>query len=181
MCVYCLMAFMFPVAQPTGSEKLDWLAVYGTGGSFLWWGVAGGRCVTQNFLSHELESFGKQLIGEGSAVRRHLGGWGAVPSLTSQEERLKKELRVKLELAKFLQDTIEEMALKNKAAKGSATKDFSVFFQKVLWRFVPVAGPVVPGAGQQLGPLPSREAPLVALPPFHCTVRVGFRAGAGGL
>ncbi|KAM5271285.1 mitochondrial proton/calcium exchanger protein [Ctenodactylus gundi] len=48
-----------------------------------------------------------------------------------KEERLKKELRVKLELAKFLQDTIEEMALKNKAAKGSATRDFSVFFQKI--------------------------------------------------
>nr|XP_019568072.1 PREDICTED: LETM1 and EF-hand domain-containing protein 1, mitochondrial isoform X2 [Rhinolophus sinicus] len=48
-----------------------------------------------------------------------------------KEERLKKELRVKLELAKFLQDTIEEMALKNKAAKGSATKDFSMFFQKI--------------------------------------------------
>lgn len=61
-------------------------------------------------------------------------GWAgrgtAAPS-APQEERLKKELRVKLELAKFLQDTIEEMALKNKAAKGSATKDFSVFFQKV--------------------------------------------------
>ncbi|XP_045849259.1 mitochondrial proton/calcium exchanger protein isoform X1 [Meles meles] len=48
-----------------------------------------------------------------------------------KEERLKKELRVKLELAKFLQDTIEEMALKNKASKGNATKDFSVFFQKI--------------------------------------------------
>lgn len=48
-----------------------------------------------------------------------------------QEERLKKELRVKLELAKFLQDTLEEMALKNKAAKGNATRDFSLFFQKV--------------------------------------------------
>ncbi|XP_063086385.1 mitochondrial proton/calcium exchanger protein isoform X3 [Cavia porcellus] len=48
-----------------------------------------------------------------------------------KEERLKKELRVKLELAKFLQDTIEEMALKNKAAKGSATQDFSAFFQKI--------------------------------------------------
>lgn len=57
---------------------------------------------------------------------------GSALSLTLQEERLKKELRVKLELAKFLQDTIEEMALKNKAAKGNATKDFSVFFQKVL-------------------------------------------------
>ncbi|XP_023975162.1 mitochondrial proton/calcium exchanger protein isoform X2 [Physeter macrocephalus] len=48
-----------------------------------------------------------------------------------KEERLKKQLRVKLELAKFLQDTIEEMALKNKAAKGNATKDFSAFFQKI--------------------------------------------------
>ncbi|XP_050752614.1 mitochondrial proton/calcium exchanger protein isoform X2 [Gymnogyps californianus] len=50
---------------------------------------------------------------------------------SKKEERLKKELRVKLELAKFLQDTIEEMALKNKAAKGNATKDFSTFFQKI--------------------------------------------------
>ncbi|NXW40978.1 LETM1 protein, partial [Nyctiprogne leucopyga] len=50
---------------------------------------------------------------------------------SKKEERLKKELRVKLELAKFLQDTIEEMALKNKAAKGNVTKDFSTFFQKV--------------------------------------------------
>ncbi|ELW62379.1 LETM1 and EF-hand domain-containing protein 1, mitochondrial [Tupaia chinensis] len=48
-----------------------------------------------------------------------------------KEERLKKKLRAKLELAKFLQDTIEEMALKNKAAQGSAAKDFSVFFQKI--------------------------------------------------
>lgn len=76
----------------------------------------------------------RALVAGAAPSRRRLGagGWGAVPSLTSQEERLKKELRVKLELAKFLQDTIEEMALKNKAAKGSATKDFSVFFQKVL-------------------------------------------------
>lgn len=51
--------------------------------------------------------------------------------VVKQEERLKKELRVKLEVAKFLQDTIEEMALKNKAAKGNVTKDFSMFFQKV--------------------------------------------------
>lgn len=41
------------------------------------------------------------------------------------------ELRVKLEVAKFLQDTIEEIALKNKAAKGNVTKDFSTFFQKI--------------------------------------------------
>ncbi|KAG8542813.1 hypothetical protein GDO81_026080 [Engystomops pustulosus] len=50
---------------------------------------------------------------------------------SKKEERLKKELRVKLELAKFLQDTIEEMALRNKAAKGNVTEEFSNFFQKI--------------------------------------------------
>ncbi|XP_063780876.1 mitochondrial proton/calcium exchanger protein isoform X2 [Pseudophryne corroboree] len=50
---------------------------------------------------------------------------------SKKEERLKKELRVKLELAKFLQDTIEELALRNKAAKGDATTEFSTFFQKI--------------------------------------------------
>ncbi|XP_069833398.1 mitochondrial proton/calcium exchanger protein isoform X2 [Dendropsophus ebraccatus] len=50
---------------------------------------------------------------------------------SKKEERLKKELRVKLELAKFLQDTIEEMALRNKAAKGNVTAEFSSFFQKI--------------------------------------------------
>ncbi|XP_075713105.1 mitochondrial proton/calcium exchanger protein isoform X2 [Rhinoderma darwinii] len=50
---------------------------------------------------------------------------------SKKEERLKKELRVKLELAKFLQDTIEEMALRNKAAKGNVTAEFSTFFQKI--------------------------------------------------
>uniref|UniRef100_A0A8D2E1F1 Mitochondrial proton/calcium exchanger protein n=1 Tax=Sciurus vulgaris TaxID=55149 RepID=A0A8D2E1F1_SCIVU len=48
-----------------------------------------------------------------------------------KEERLKKKLRVKLELAKFLQDTAEEMASRNKAANGSTAKDFSQFFQKI--------------------------------------------------
>lgn len=49
----------------------------------------------------------------------------------TQEERLKTELRVKLEMAKFLQDTIEEIALRNKAAQGNVTEEFSTFFQKV--------------------------------------------------
>ncbi|XP_048649170.1 mitochondrial proton/calcium exchanger protein-like [Marmota marmota marmota] len=48
-----------------------------------------------------------------------------------KEEKLKKKLRVKLELAKFLQDTAEEMASRNKAATGSTAKDFSQFFQKI--------------------------------------------------
>ncbi|KAJ8281436.1 hypothetical protein GJAV_G00067670 [Gymnothorax javanicus] len=50
---------------------------------------------------------------------------------SKKEERLKKELRVKLEMAKFLQDTVEEIALRNKAAKGNVTEEFSTFFQKI--------------------------------------------------
>ncbi|XP_070698847.1 mitochondrial proton/calcium exchanger protein isoform X2 [Pempheris klunzingeri] len=50
---------------------------------------------------------------------------------SKKEERLKMELRVKLEMAKFLQDTIEEIALRNKAAQGNVTEEFSTFFQKI--------------------------------------------------
>ncbi|XP_076002739.1 mitochondrial proton/calcium exchanger protein isoform X2 [Genypterus blacodes] len=50
---------------------------------------------------------------------------------SKKEERLKKELRVKLEMAKFLQDTIEEIALRNKAAQENVTEEFSTFFQKI--------------------------------------------------
>ncbi|XP_051784354.1 mitochondrial proton/calcium exchanger protein isoform X1 [Erpetoichthys calabaricus] len=50
---------------------------------------------------------------------------------SKKEERLKKELRVKLEMAKFLQDTIEEIALRNKAAKEHVSVEFSSFFQKI--------------------------------------------------
>ncbi|XP_017295081.1 mitochondrial proton/calcium exchanger protein isoform X2 [Kryptolebias marmoratus] len=50
---------------------------------------------------------------------------------SKKEERLKKELRVKLEMAKFLQDTIEEIALRNKAAKSDVTEEFSTFFQTI--------------------------------------------------
>ncbi|XP_040916123.1 mitochondrial proton/calcium exchanger protein isoform X2 [Toxotes jaculatrix] len=50
---------------------------------------------------------------------------------SKKEERLKKELRVKLEMAKFLQDTIEEIALRNKVAQDSVTEEFSTFFQKI--------------------------------------------------
>lgn len=63
-----------------------------------------------------------------------------MPSLTSQEERLKKELRVQVELAKFLQDTIRGDGPEARLREGSATKDFSVFFQGVLWCCVPWLG-----------------------------------------
>nr|XP_032799861.1 mitochondrial proton/calcium exchanger protein-like [Petromyzon marinus] len=52
-------------------------------------------------------------------------------SSSTKEERLKKELRGKLEMAKFLQDTIEEIAVRNKAATESSTLEFSAFFQKI--------------------------------------------------
>uniref|UniRef100_A0A8C4N7V2 Leucine zipper-EF-hand containing transmembrane protein 1 n=1 Tax=Eptatretus burgeri TaxID=7764 RepID=A0A8C4N7V2_EPTBU len=50
---------------------------------------------------------------------------------SKKEERLKKELRVKLDMAKFLQDTIEEIALTKRTAKDTSATEFSQFFQKV--------------------------------------------------
>ena len=44
---------------------------------------------------------------------------------------MKKELRVKLEMAKFLQDTVEEIALRNRVVKDNVTEEFSTFFQNV--------------------------------------------------
>lgn len=109
--------------------------------------------------------------GSGAA----LTAGSAAPALTPQEERLKKELRVKLELARFLQDTIEEMALKNKAATGNATKDFSAFFQKVLCRAVPAA-PV--GAKCCLGPRPPASPRGPRRPGAACSASL-FSSHAG--
>lgn len=56
-----------------------------------------------------------------------------VPVYLSQEEKQKKGLAAKLELAKFLQETIGEMALRNKAkaAGSNETQKFSTYVQKV--------------------------------------------------
>lgn len=49
-----------------------------------------------------------------------------------QEEKQKKGLAAKLELAKFLQETIAEMARRNKAAVGGdETQKFSTYVQQV--------------------------------------------------
>lgn len=48
-----------------------------------------------------------------------------------KEEKQRKKLSAKLELAKFLQDTIAEMARRNKADTGEATKQFSSYVQQV--------------------------------------------------
>ncbi|XP_030057787.1 LETM1 domain-containing protein LETM2, mitochondrial isoform X2 [Microcaecilia unicolor] len=50
---------------------------------------------------------------------------------SKKEERMRKTLGAKLELAKFLQETISEMAKKNKATTGSATQQFSSYVQQV--------------------------------------------------
>uniref|UniRef100_A0A3B3SD79 Leucine zipper and EF-hand containing transmembrane protein 2 n=1 Tax=Paramormyrops kingsleyae TaxID=1676925 RepID=A0A3B3SD79_9TELE len=48
-----------------------------------------------------------------------------------REEKQKKSLSAKLELAKFLQETIAEMARRNKAQVGAETQRFSTYVQKV--------------------------------------------------
>ncbi|KAI4875237.1 hypothetical protein NFI96_010715 [Prochilodus magdalenae] len=47
------------------------------------------------------------------------------------EEKQRKGLAAKLELAKFLQETIAEMARRNKAAVGDETQKFSTYVQQV--------------------------------------------------
>ena len=53
-------------------------------------------------------------------------------SSCSQETRKKQQLKVKIQMAKFLQDTIEDMAVtgKNKK-KREAVEEFARFFEKV--------------------------------------------------
>ncbi|XP_072515352.1 LETM1 domain-containing protein LETM2, mitochondrial [Salminus brasiliensis] len=50
---------------------------------------------------------------------------------SKKEEKQKKGLAAKLELAKFLQETIAEMARRNKAAVGDETQRFSTYVQQV--------------------------------------------------
>ena len=49
-----------------------------------------------------------------------------------QETRKKKELKVKIQMAKFLQDTIEDMAVASKNKKKKESVDeFAHFFDRV--------------------------------------------------
>lgn len=48
-----------------------------------------------------------------------------------EQEKLKKNLKVKLEMAKFLQETIHETALQAKKKKGGAVEEFSQFVDKI--------------------------------------------------
>jgi hypothetical protein len=51
-----------------------------------------------------------------------------------QHEKLKKQLKAKLEVAKFLQDTLEDTALKStkKPSDDALTTQFGEFMAKVL-------------------------------------------------
>ncbi|XP_058822009.1 mitochondrial proton/calcium exchanger protein isoform X2 [Topomyia yanbarensis] len=59
---------------------------------------------------------------------------GMLPSTfqtaTEQEDKIKQNLKVKLEMAKFLQKTLDDMTVQNKEHRSQAAKDFSEFFAK---------------------------------------------------
>lgn len=47
-----------------------------------------------------------------------------------QEAKMKKRLKVKLEMAKFLQQTLDSMALQAKGHRSQSAKEFVKFFEK---------------------------------------------------
>lgn len=60
---------------------------------------------------------------------------GMLPSTfqtaTEKEDKLKQSLKVKLEMAKFLQQTLEEMSAQHKDRSSQQAKDFVIWFQKI--------------------------------------------------
>ncbi|XP_058448521.1 mitochondrial proton/calcium exchanger protein isoform X2 [Malaya genurostris] len=60
---------------------------------------------------------------------------GMLPSTfqtaTEREDKIKQNLKVKLEMAKFLQKTLDDMTVQNKDHRSQAAKDFSEFFAKL--------------------------------------------------
>jgi LETM1 and EF-hand domain-containing protein 1 len=48
---------------------------------------------------------------------------------------MKQALKVKLEMAKFLQQTLDDMAVQGKGRSSEAAKEFAEFFVKVKCRF----------------------------------------------
>ncbi|XP_075222913.1 mitochondrial proton/calcium exchanger protein-like isoform X2 [Lycorma delicatula] len=60
---------------------------------------------------------------------------GMLPSTfqtaTEKEDKMKQSLKLKLEMAKFLQQTLDEMAVAGKGHKSESAKEFGEFFEKV--------------------------------------------------
>lgn len=52
-------------------------------------------------------------------------------SATDQDNKIKQNLKVKIEMAKFLQKTLDDMTVQHKDHRSEAAKDFSEFFQRV--------------------------------------------------
>lgn len=50
-----------------------------------------------------------------------------------QDDKMKQSLKMKLEMAKFLQQTLDEMAVTGKGHSSKAAKDFVEFFEKVMY------------------------------------------------
>ena len=44
---------------------------------------------------------------------------------------MKKRLKIKLEMAKFLQETLDSMSLQGKGHRSQSAKEFVLFFEKV--------------------------------------------------
>ncbi len=52
--------------------------------------------------------------------------------LIFQQAKNRKKLKSKIEMAKFLQDTVEEMSLLKKGAHSEKVQEFKLFMEKVL-------------------------------------------------
>ena len=48
-----------------------------------------------------------------------------------QEAKMRKKLKVKLEMVKFLQETLDTMSLEGNGHSSQSAKDFVEFFEKV--------------------------------------------------
>ena len=52
-------------------------------------------------------------------------------SASDQDNKIKQNLKVKIEMAKFLQKTLDDMTVQHKDHRSEAAKDFSEFFQRL--------------------------------------------------
>lgn len=52
-------------------------------------------------------------------------------SATEKEDKLKQSLKVRLEMAKFLQTTLDDMSVQSKDKSGQKTKEFTEFFKRI--------------------------------------------------
>lgn len=49
-----------------------------------------------------------------------------------QDDKIKQSFKMKLEMAKFLQHTLDEMAVTGKGRSSKSAKEFVEFFEKVM-------------------------------------------------